>query len=526
MGEKGKFRLKMKHKKLPIGIQSFEYLRSEPHYYVDKTNFVKKLIDEGKYYFLSRPRRFGKSLFLDTLRQAFLGKRELFNGLFLEDNWNWQKKHPVIYISFGAGVHRTVEELTETQNVILLEHGREYGIELYYRNVKDKFMELIKKLNEKFNKKTVVLIDEYDKPILDNIDKREVAIEIREALKNFYSVLKDADAHLKFVFITGVSKFSKVSLFSGLNNLEDITISREYATICGYTQKEFEVVFEDRLQGVDLEEVKRWYNGYSWCGEKVYNPFDVLLFLKERQYRPYWFETGTPTFLIKLLQKERYFIPELERLEASERIIGSFDVEDIEVETLLFQTGYLTIEKVEQAGASRIYTLVYPNMEVRASLADHILDYYCKARGKKEKNLIRMYRALSNGQIDELKEIFHSFFASIPYEWYRKNEMSNYEGYYASIFYCYFNALGFDVRVEDATNQGQLDMAVLFEDRCFIFEFKVVELSPEGKPMEQLHKKKYHEKYLSDFKEIYLIGVEFSKKDRNIIGFEWERLLS
>ncbi len=512
-------------KKLPIGIQSFEKIRTDNFYYVDKTPFVKKLLEDGGgYYFLSRPRRFGKSLFLDTLRQAFLVKKELFQGLYLEKNWDWSQKHPVIYISFGAGVHRSVKELEETFTEILLRHQKLYDVELTYPSLKGQFMELIEILSERSGQQVVLLIDEYDKPILDNIDKREVAVDIREALKNLYSVLKDADAYLKLVFITGVSKFSKVSLFSGLNNLEDITISPEYATICGYTQEELETVFSDRLNGVDLKEVRKWYNGYSWCGERVYNPFDILLFLKEHQFRPYWFETGTPTFLIKLLQKKRYFIPELERLEASEGIIGSFDVEDIEVETLLFQTGYLTIEKVEQAGASRIYTLVYPNVEVRASFADHILDYYCKARGKKEKNLIRMYRALSSGQIDELKEIFHSFFASIPYDWYRNNEISHYEGYYASIFYCYFNALGFDVRVEDATNQGRLDMAVLFEERCFIFEFKVVELSPEGKPMEQLQKKKYHEKYMADFKEIYLIGVEFSKKDRNIIGFEWKRL--
>ncbi|NPA49256.1 MAG: AAA family ATPase, partial [Thermodesulfobacteria bacterium] len=334
-------------KKLPIGIQSFEVIRTEGYYYVDKTPFVKKLVDEGKYYFLSRPRRFGKSLFLDTLRQAFLARRELFKDLFLENHWDWSVKYPVIYISFGAGVIKNPEHLNLRINEIFQNHGKLYGVNLKYRTPEGRFEELIILLKEKYRKKVVVLVDEYDKPILDNIEKKETAIEIRESLKNLYSVIKDADPYLKFVFITGVTKFSKVSLFSGLNNLKDITIHPEYATICGYTQSEFEHVFADRLKGLDLEEVKRWYNGYSWLGEPVYNPFDILLFLDFREFRPFWFETGTPTFLIKLLIEKKYFIPELENLEVGEELIESFDVDTIRPETLLFQTGYLTIDRVE-----------------------------------------------------------------------------------------------------------------------------------------------------------------------------------
>ncbi|NPA49884.1 MAG: AAA family ATPase, partial [Thermodesulfobacteria bacterium] len=299
-------------KKLPVGIQSFEVIRTENYYYVDKTPFVKKLVDEGKYYFLSRPRRFGKSLFLDTLRQAFLAKRELFERLFLEENWDWSVKYPVVYISFGAGVIRSSPELIETVFSILRRHQEIYQIELTETLYNKRFEELILRLNQKCGQKVVILVDEYDKPILDNIERREVAVEMREALKNFYSVLKDADPYLKSCFLTGVTK---VSLFSGLNNLKDITIHPGYATICGYTQSEFERVFADRLEGLDLEEVKRWYNGYSWLGEPVYNPFDILLFLDLREFRPYWFETGTPTFLIKLLVEKKYFIPELEDLE-------------------------------------------------------------------------------------------------------------------------------------------------------------------------------------------------------------------
>ena len=284
-------------KKLPIGIQSFEKIRSDDFYYVDKTPFVKRLVEEGGgYYFLSRPRRFGKSLFLDTIKQAFLGRRELFEGLYLEKHWDWSAKHPVIHISFGAGVVRSLEELRITIEEILREHEEIYHLKLTYPSFRGQFMELIKKLYGEYKASVVVLIDEYDKPILDNLHRKEIAVEIREELKNLYSVFKEADPYLKLVFITGVSKFSKVSLFSGLNNLKDITLHPGYATICGYTQEEFEKVFSDRLEGVDLERVRLWYNGYSWLGEPVYNPFDILLFLDSKIYRPYWFETGTPTF--------------------------------------------------------------------------------------------------------------------------------------------------------------------------------------------------------------------------------------
>ncbi len=512
-------------KKLPIGIQSFEKIRSEPFYYVDKTPFVRKLLDEGGgYYFLSRPRRFGKSLFLDTLRQAFLGKKELFEGLFLEKNWDWSQKYPVIYISFGAGVIHSSEELVETCFSILRRHAEGYKIALTEKLYNKRFEELIIRLSQKFGRKVVVLIDEYDKPILDNIDRREVALEIREALKNLYSVIKDADPYLKFVFITGVTKFSKVSLFSGLNNLRDITLDRDYATICGYTQTEFEEVFADRLKSIDLEEVKRWYNGYDFLGEPVYNPFDILLYLQTKEIRAYWFETGTPTFLIKLLQEGRYYIPQLENLEVGEELIGSFDVDYIFAETLLFQTGYLTIKDCKRRAGLWRYTLTYPNLEVKYSLTNYILNYYVKDIRAKEKNRDAVYDALEARDFEGLKKAFYSFFASIPADWYRKNDLAGYEGYYASIFYCYFTALGLEVRVEDATNHGRLDMAVIFEDRVYLFEFKVVELEPEGKALDQLKAKKYHEKYLTNFAEVYLVGVEFSKDKRNIVGFEVIRI--
>ncbi len=513
----------MARKKLPVGIQSFVEIRTEGYYYVDKTPFVKKLVEEGKYYFLSRPRRFGKSLFLDTLRQAFLGKRKLFEGLFLENHWDWSKKYPVIYISFGAGVIEDENDLIKQILLIFEENQENLGITCKHADdYRACFYELIKRAAEKFGAKSVVLVDEYEKPILDRIDDLKTASIIREKLKNFYSVLKDADPYLKFCFLTGVTKFSKVSIFSGLNNLEDITISPDFATICGYTQKEFENTFADRLEGVDLEEVRLWYNGYSWLGKPVYNPFDILLFLRNHEFRPYWFETGTPTFLIKLLLERKFPVPELEKIEVGEALLESFDIETMELETVLFQTGYLTIKELRKRGPRRRYLLGYPNLEVKMSFTDAVLNFLTERTSEKERLIDRLYDALEANDFEGLQKIFSAFFASIPHDWYRKTELSGYEGFYASIFYCYFAALGLEVRVEEATSKGRLDMAVLFEDRCYLFEFKVVELEPEGRALEQLKEKRYFEKYAAEGCKIFLIGVEFSKRERNIVSFEVE----
>ncbi len=511
--------------KLPIGISSFECIRSEGYYYVDKTEFVKKLFDSGKYFFLSRPRRFGKTLFLDTLKQAFLGNKELFKGLFLENNWDWGKKYPVIHISLGSGVYDTKEKLLETLKINLENHAEDYQLPLKHRFLKDRFLDFIQRLSKKFNQKVVVLIDEYDKPILDNIEDVDRAIEMREVLKDFYSVLKDADPYLKFVFITGVSKFSKVSLFSGLNNLYDISLNPEYATICGYTQKELESVFADRLKDVDLEEVKRWYNGYSWLGEPVYNPFDVLCFLAEKRFRAFWFETGTPSFLIKLLIRKNYYLPSLETIEASDEILEEFDVDKINVVALLFQTGYLTVEKeIPNPFGYNIYTLTYPNLEVKSAFSRHFLDFLIPLPEERTKRTLQLFKKLYENHIEGMIEEFRSFFASIPADWYRKSLISEYEGYYASVFYAYFSALGVDVRAEDATSKGRVDLVVVLPERCYIFEFKVVKEGAEKKALAQLKEKRYYEKYRGKCKEIYLVGIEFSKKERNIVYYEWEKI--
>jgi hypothetical protein len=382
------------------------------------------------------------------------------------------------------------------------------------------FLQLIRLLEEQTGQKAVVLVDEYDKPILDSIHKPELAVEIREELKNYYSVLKDSDPYLRLVFITGVSKFSKVSLFSGLNNLEDITLSPEFSALCGYTQQDLETVFANYLEGIDLSEVRTWYNGYNWLGVKVYNPFDILLFLKKRSFSNYWFESATPTFLLKLLEDRKYPVPELNNLRVGESLLGSFDVDHIEVENLLFQTGYLTLAGQETLGGMRRYTLRYPNQEVRQSLADYILSYFTTTPVVQQNNAFALYEILESNDFDRLHELFYAFFASIPYDWYHKQQTAGYEAYYASIVYCYFAATGIDVHPQVHTNKGRLDLVVYFKDRIYLIEFKVLEQCGPGQALEQIKTKGYAEQFAGQ--EVYLVGVEFSSKERNITQFVWE----
>ena len=510
-------------KKLPIGIQTFSKIIMENYYYVDKTELVVQLAEQGTYYFLSRPRRFGKSLFLDTLKEAFAGNQPLFQNLFLENNWDWSVKYPVIHISFGSGVLKNTSLLHTIIMELLDENAERYQLQLTKQTISGRFRELIISLQKKFSQKVVILIDEYDKPILDNITNTQLAGEMRDELKNLYSVIKDADAFIKFVFITGVSKFSKVNLFSGLNNLKDITLDTRYATICGYTEEDLQV-FHDKLVGVDREELRTWYNGYNFLGEKVYNPFDVLLYLDSKEFKNYWFETGSPAFLIQLIQERQYNTINVEHIEVSEDELGSFDTNNIQLEVLLFQTGYLTIKDKRNIFGENIFSLTYPNLEVKRSLSSSILNYLSQSISYSTKTKVSLYQALEKSDVESIQTIFKAFFASIPNDWYRKNTIANYEGYYASIFYTYFSAIGLDTRPEDVTNNGQVDMTVFLANTVYVFEFKVIELTEAGSALAQIKEKKYYEKYLSGEEiAVYLIGVEFSKDKRNITNYEWEK---
>jgi hypothetical protein len=343
---------------------------------------------------------------------------------------------------------------------------------------------------------------------------------MREGLKNLYSVLKGADAHLRFVLLTGVSKFSKVSLFSGLNHLQDITLDKRCATLCGYTEHELKTVFAPELAGLDLAEIRAWYNGYNWRGAGVYNPFDVLLLLDTREFRPYWFETGSPSFLIQLLTDRQCFTPDLSRPVASESLLSTFDVDTIPTEALMFQAGYLTIAEEWAAPGLLEFTLKSPNREVQAGLNQCLLQGLSGELSAPVRQVGQLYRLLHAGDLPRLRALFQAFFASIPHDWYRKNQLAGFEGYYASIFYSHFAAVGLEVIVEDSTNHGRIDMTVLAFGTVWLFEFKVVELVPEGRALAQLQAKGYAEKYRARGEPIRLIGVEFSKVDRNIVGFE------
>ncbi len=342
---------------------------------------------------------------------------------------------------------------------------------------------------------------------------------------DLYSVIKDMDAHIRFAMLTGVSKFSKVSLFSGLNNLNDITVDAQYSALCGYTDADIDNVFAAELAGWDRAQIRLWYNGYNWSGEAVYNPFDVLLLFDKRQFKPYWFETCTPTFLVELLTQRGFFTPDLAKRQTSMELLSTFDVEYINSDALLFQTGYLTLHAVEEVMTGLwVYTLGYPNHEVETSLNSVLLSGYGVDGQKAFMNRLKLLQLLKAADCAGLKDLFSAFFASIPHDWYRNNPIAQYEGHYASVFYSYFAALGLPIILEDTTNQGRIDMTVRFAGQVYLFEFKVVELSPQGLEIQQLKDKNYADKYRSAGEPIHLIGVEFSREQRSVLGFAVESL--
>ena len=512
---------------LPIGLQTFAKLREQDCYYVDKTGMVMDTIASGSAYFLSRPRRFGKSLLLDTIKELFEANRPLFTGLIADSRWDWSKRHPVIRIDFGQGEVRSPAELDQRLHELLDDHARRLGIAFHHQSISGRFGELIREAARLAGQRTVVLIDEYDKPILDNLGNREVATAMRDALRSFYSVLKAADADLKFVFLTGVSKFSKVSLFSGLNHLQDITLDRRFSALCGYTDDDVDTVFAPELPGLDREQIRRWYNGYNWLGTSVYNPFDVLLLFQNREFRPWWFETGTPTFLVKLLAERTFFTPELASLHTDLTLLSSFDVDQITPEALLFQTGYLTVQSREELLPGQwFYTLGYPNQEVESSLNAALLPSYGVPGRVAVSSRQRLVDVLRRTDLPALENLLKALFASIPHDWYRNNPLASFEGHYASVFYSHFAALGLDIRLEDSTNHGRIDMAVLFNGQVFVFEFKVVEHTAKGDALAQIKTQGYADKYLGRGEPVHLIGIEFSRAARNLVGFAVETLAS
>ena len=511
----------MTRRRLPIGVQTFREIREEDGYYVDKTPSISRLVDEGKHYFLSRPRRFGKSLLLDTLKELFEGNEPLFEGLDIHQRWDWSVRRSVVRLDFGAGHFREPGYLHTNVMTQLASAAERAGVDTRHDTSPERFGHLIRALSERTGQSVVVLIDEYDKPILDALDTPDTARANRDYLQGLYAVIKTCDAHIRFSLLTGVSKFSKVSLFSGLNNLIDITLDPSYSAICGYTEADLDTVFAPELAELNRDAIRDWYNGYWWLGEeRVYNPFDILLLFRNRKFGAWWFETGTPSFLVETLFKRRVSSLALDEMVGSDDLLSAFDVDDIGTEALLFQTGYLTIRDKEDLGGEAFYRLGYPNREVRQGLNRSLLRYLVRDRSRQTANGIRLYRLLEANDFDGLETLFQAFFASIPYEWYTNNDIASYEGYYASVFYSYFAALGLDVTVEDSTSHGRLDMAVRFNRNVYLFEFKVVEMAPKGAAMAQLKEKRYADKYRGLGQPIHLVAVEFSKNARNLTAFE------
>ena len=446
----------------------------------------------------------------------------------------------MVHISFAKNTAYDSEiNLLRLIDSILEEHAKKYNITLLDDAYHIKFDSLIKQISLAHNSKVVVLIDEYDKPILDVIDDLDKARISREILKGLYGSLKDNDQYLKFVFLTGVTKFSKVSLFSGLNNLRDITISHEYADICGYTQTELEKEFSDYLDGVDKEKLKAWYNGYNFSSselkfdgglsQKVYNPFDILLFfVNNNEYRNYWFETATPTFLLKLLQQNKYYLPELENYYASEELLSSFDIDKIRFETLLFQSGYLTISEVVSNPISDTinYKLNYPNNEVRSSLTRSLLNYFITEDSLVSNASQSLTDVLVRLDFDELKQVLVSLFAGLPYNWYTNNKIAQYEGFYAMVVYCLFNSLGVTAIPEDKTNKGRIDLTIHLPEYKIIMEFKLTSLGDAKSALQQIKDKNYAQKYLAENKPIYLIGISFNATERNVEDLIWEQYVN
>ncbi len=513
----------MAQRRLPIGIQSFRKIRESNSYYVDKTGYALRLVEEGSHYFLSRPRRFGKSLFLDTLKELFEGSRELFEGLRAHEGWDWSVTYPVIKLSFGKGNFNQPGYLHANLMAQLDAIEESANLGSRYDTAPERFARLIESLHLQTKQRAVVLVDEYDKPILDALEQPDTARENREYLRGLYSVVKDCDSHVHFCFLTGVSKFSQVSLFSGLNNLLDITLDPTYSSLCGYTEGDLDAVFGPELHGLDRERIREWYNGYGWGGpDRVYNPFDVLLLFRRREFKAWWFETGTPTFLVETLVGRGILPSELDGKLASEEVLSTFDVGEIAPEALLFQTGYLTLIGEQWIDGMQYRRLGYPNREVRQSLNLRLRNYLSGNDPGREAHSRSLGDLLRTGDIAGFKRLLRAIFAGIPYEWHTRNEIAHYEGYYASVIYSYLAGLGLEVRVEESSGAGRLDMAVRSDGKVYLFEFKVLERAGSGAAMAQLKERRYADKYRHLGEPVYLVAVEFSEKVRNVVSVEAE----
>lgn len=516
--------------KLPIGIQDFEYLRRNGYLYVDKTEYIYRLISNGKPYFLSRPRRFGKSLFLSTLRAYFEGKKELFEGLAIEelvkdDPDAWQE-YPVFYFDFNRDGFARDDALEEILNAHLEKWEDVYGIDRNGNSLSIRFQRLIEAANIQTGKCAVVLVDEYDKPLLEAADPERIEHN-KAVFKGFFSTLKSYDRYLRFVFLTGVTKFSKVSIFSDLNQLNDISLDRQYSGICGITEEEMleafgseidDLAVSEKLSRKDcVSELKKMYDGYhfSYDSEGVYNPFSLLNAFSKKEFGMYWFSTGTPTFLIEKLRKSG-FDPKLITsgdLYAEGNVLTDYRYENEDPIPLFYQTGYLTIRGYDRK--YRSYQLDYPNDEVRYGFLESLAPMFLHDEGKANPLDIRSFGMdIEKGRTDSLRERFTALFARLPYP----NDDKVVEKNFQNVIYIVFMLLGQYVMTEIHSSKGRADCVVETDDYVYIFEFKRDGSAKEA--LQQIEDGGYARTYAADMRSIIKIGVNFDSKERTIDGWE------
>jgi hypothetical protein len=490
--------------------------------YIDKTRDIHHLITTGKIYFLSRPRRFGKSLLVSTLDAVFKGQKDLFKDLYIYDRWDWTQSFPVIRLDFTALNFSDSEELKISLNSFVEAVAGKNQLSLAMITLSSKFGELIEKLHESTGQQVVVLVDEYDKPITDHLTNSDMMKANQQILHDFYQVLKGADEHIRFIFLTGVSKFSGLSIFSALNNPRDITLSDDYVSLCGYTQQELESNFTEYIEAVAqklsmnreklLDEIRKRYNGYSWDGNIfVYNPFSTLLFFAEKQFDNYWFRTGTLTFLINLLKNRNRIEPLLNPIIADTSAFNSYNPLNIGEIPLLFQTGYLTVKQKILIDGEPQYTLDIPNLEVRNAFMNNLLSAYSDYPVEQVRPLIHhLQRQVRNKDVEGFEQNLRLLFAHIPYEIHVKSE-----AYYHSMFLLLMKMLGFDIHGQIMTNIGRIDALWRQPELTVVAEIKYGAKKKADRllneAMTQIRDRRYYEKYLDG--EVLLLGIAFTGKD-------------
>jgi len=519
----------MTRAKLPIGIQDLGTIISDGYTYVDKTQLIYELITRGKYYFLSRPRRFGKSLLISTLQAIFSGEKQLFDKLWINTaDWEWIE-YPIIMLDMSKFANETPEIFAQTLTDELINISEQYHISVSGRTASDYLKNLIEKLYKTSGQKIVVLIDEYDKPLLDQLTDMEIAKANQKILRAFYTILKAQDKYLKFVFLTGVTQFAKVNLFSGLNNLTDLSMLDDFDTLLGYTKEELEHYFSDDIQEVAAKnhftvdecysQIKEWYNGYQFSpsGECVYNPFSVLNLINSKVFKGHWSETGTPSFLIDLIKQRHFDLSNLEQISVDLQSFISFDIEDLPMLPILYQAGYLTIKSfIPQINA---YSLSFPNREVSQSFSISLLHSFAKSKAECSKILSELSTNLYTQPWNDTQffEIMQKLLALIPYDLYVMDEK-----YFHSLFYLIIKLAGFQIGAEIHTQQGRTDAALFMKEKIIIFEFKFN--ANAKKAIEQIKEKKYNQFFQEKNLPILLVGVNFNGNQRTIDDWQMELL--